>query len=87
VAGSGGDFHLPEQQLAIGMGCQIKQARRLVYADGLDLGDRANLTQIGVNCRLYERADCHQRAYPPLNRRISVNDTYRRFAPFSFAEL
>ena len=87
VAGSGGGFHLPEQQLAIGMGCEIKHARRLVYADGLDLGDRANLTQIGVNCRLCERVDCHQRAYPPLNRRISVNDTYRGFAPFSFAEL
>ena len=30
---------------------------------------------------------CHQRAYPPLNRRISVNDTYRGFVLFSFAEL
>ncbi|MAF94595.1 MAG: XRE family transcriptional regulator [Rhodospirillaceae bacterium] len=86
-AGSGGGFHLPEQQLAIGMGCEIKHARRLVYADGLDLGDRANVTPIGVNCRLCERVDCHQRAYPPLNRRISVNDTYRGFVPFSFAEL
>ena len=87
VAGSGGGHHLPEQQLAIGMGCGIKYARRLVYADGLDLTDRANVTPIGINCRLCERVDCHQRAYPPLNRRISINDTYRGFVPFSFAEL
>ncbi|MFQ5468108.1 MAG: short-chain fatty acyl-CoA regulator family protein, partial [Kiloniellaceae bacterium] len=36
VTGLGGGFHLPEQQLAIGMGCEIGHARRLVYADGLD---------------------------------------------------
>ncbi len=69
------------------MGCEIKHARRLIYADGLDLTDRANVTPIGINCRLCERVDCHQQAYPPLNRRILVNDTYRGFVPFSFAEL
>ena len=87
VTGIGGGFHLPEQQFAIGMGCEINHARRLVYADGLDLTDTASVTPIGVNCRLCERVDCNQRAFPPLNRRISVNETYRGFVPFSFAEL
>ena len=87
VTGLGGGFHLPEQQLAIGMGCEIGHARRLVYADGLDLADTASLTPIGVNCRLCERADCNQRAFPPLNRRLAINETYRGFVPFTFAVL
>ncbi|NQU61920.1 MAG: DUF2083 domain-containing protein [Rhodospirillales bacterium] len=87
VTGSSGGFHIPEQQLAIGMGCEVKHAKRLVFADGLDLTDTMSIAPIGVNCRLCERVDCNQRAFPPLNRRISVNDTYRGLVPFSFAEL
>lgn len=87
VAVSSGGFHIPEQQLAIGMGCEISNARRLVYSDGLDLTESMSVAPIGVNCRLCERVDCNQRAFPPLNRRISVNDTYRGVVPFSFAEL
>jgi predicted transcriptional regulator len=83
----GGGFHMPEQQMAIGMGCEITHARRLVYADGLNLTDTASVTPIGVNCRLCERVDCNQRAYPPLNRRLAINETYRGFVPFTFAEL
>ena len=83
----GGGFHMPEQQMAIGLGCEIGHARRLVYAEGLDLADTASVTPIGVNCRLCERVDCNQRAYPPLNRRLAINETYRGFVPFTFAEL
>lgn len=83
----GGGFHMPEQQMAIGMGCETGHARRLVYADGLYLTDTASLTPIGVNCRLCERVDCNQRAYPPLNRRLAINETFRGFVPFTFAEL
>ena len=87
VTSLSGGFHNPEQNFAIGMGCDINQAHRLVYADGLDLTDKVCTTPIGVNCRLCERSECNQRAFPPLNRRIAITDTYRGLAPFSFAEL
>ena len=87
VARVSGGYHIPEQQLAIGMGCEINHAHRLVYADGLDLTDTMCVTPIGVNCRMCERVDCNQRAFPPLNRRISITDNYRGLVPFSFAEL
>lgn len=87
VKGTGGGYHLPEQQLAIGMGCKIDYAHKLVYADGLDLTDTKSATPIGVNCRLCERADCNQRAHPPLNRRVSFGDTHRGLSPFTFVQL
>lgn len=87
VAGMGAGYHMPEQQLAIGIGCKIDYARQLVYADGLDLADRSTVTSIGVNCRLCLRSECNQRANPPLNRRVAVAENYRGVTPFTFAEL
>mgnify|MGYP004000251983 FL=1 len=87
VRGMGGGHNLPRQQLAIGIGCKLDYARKLVYADGLDLAGDINATPIGVNCRLCMRADCNQRANPPLNRRVMVADNYRGASPFTFAQL
>ncbi|HAK99328.1 MAG TPA: hypothetical protein DCP14_08275, partial [Rhodobiaceae bacterium] len=39
---------------------------------------------IGVNCRLCERLDCHQRATPPLMRSLRVDDNIRGLSPFDF---
>ena len=84
VTGTGRGFHLPDQQLAVAIGCDISYARKLVYADGLDLKTEVNATPIGINCRLCERADCNQRANPPLNRRTALAENYRGISPFSF---
>ncbi len=37
---------------------------------------------IGVNCRLCERLDCSQRAFPPLKHRLTVEDHVRGISPF-----
>src|SRR5262249_53437901 len=47
---------LPQPRFAIGLGCEIRHAARLVYAAGMDL-DKAEGTPIGVNCRLCEPAN------------------------------
>jgi predicted transcriptional regulator/transcriptional regulator with XRE-family HTH domain len=77
-------FNTPEKQNAIALGCELSQARRLVYADGLDLDAPTSMTHIGVNCRLCERPDCNQRAHPPLNRKLYVNEFQRGIAPYTF---
>ncbi|NQV54354.1 MAG: DUF2083 domain-containing protein [Rhodospirillales bacterium] len=87
VRGIGGGHHMPPQQLAISIGCKLDYAKKLVYADGLDLSDQSTATQIGVNCRLCMRADCNQRANPPLNRRVTVAANFRGVSPFTFTEL
>lgn len=43
---------------AISLGCDIRQAGRLVHADGLDLAGTAAATPIGMGCRICERLEC-----------------------------
>lgn len=83
VTRAGGTHGEPAQRLAIGLGCDIAYAPRLVYADGIDLG-RTRPVDIGLNCYLCERPNCSARAQPPINRRLRVNERERSLAIFSF---
>ena len=50
-------FGQPGKTFAIGLGCELRHAHRLVYSEGLDLsGDDA--TPIGAGCRVCERDNC-----------------------------
>ncbi|PBJ84072.1 Cro/Cl family transcriptional regulator [Lysobacteraceae bacterium NML93-0399] len=51
---------------AVGLGCDLRHAGRLVYSRGLDLGNPADATPIGPGCKVCERHDCMQRAFPAL---------------------
>jgi XRE family transcriptional regulator, fatty acid utilization regulator len=83
VSKSGGAFDAPVRRYAIGLGCEIKHASALVYADHLDLDAPAAYQPIGISCRICERRDCHQRAVPPLERRLSVDPARRGILPYS----
>jgi predicted transcriptional regulator/DNA-binding XRE family transcriptional regulator len=73
----------PQPRYAIGLGCELKYAARLVYSAGLNL-DKAEPVPIGVNCRLCERTNCGQRAEPPLTRPLVLDETVRGVSPFMF---
>ncbi|RJL20569.1 helix-turn-helix domain-containing protein [Paracoccus siganidrum] len=85
VARTGGSHGAPAQRLAIGLGCDVAYAPRLVYADGIDL-ERTRPVDIGLNCYLCERSDCAARAHAPINRRLKVNERERSLAIFRFEE-
>jgi predicted transcriptional regulator/DNA-binding XRE family transcriptional regulator len=74
----------PQPRFAIGLGCEIRHAARLVYAAGLDL-DKAEGTPIGVNCRLCERENCSQRSEPPITRTLILDENTRRVSSFAFS--
>jgi predicted transcriptional regulator/transcriptional regulator with XRE-family HTH domain len=76
-------FAQSEPQLAIGLGCELKHADRLVYSRGLNL-DNPDPTPIGINCRLCERPNCSQRAEPPASRPLLVDETVHGISPFGF---
>jgi len=80
VTKPGGSFAAPVRRFAIGLGCEIGHADRLVYADDLDLGRR--FEPIGISCRICERPDCHQRSVPPLERRLTVDPDRRGVLPY-----
>lgn len=74
----------PQPRHAIGLGCELRYASKLVYAAGLDLA-RAEAIPIGVNCRLCERENCAQRAEPPLTRSLILDENTRRVSSFTFS--
>ncbi len=74
-----GGFHEPETVHAIGLGCLLEHAPRVVYADGLDL-DPVKAIPIGTNCRTCERLDCAQRAFPSLKAPLRLDENERRIA-------
>ena len=76
----GGD----DSELAIGMGCELKFAERLVYSRGIDLRDPV-ATAIGPACRICERPACPQRAAEPINRTLTVDDFTKSISPYPFA--
>ncbi|MEO1708117.1 MAG: short-chain fatty acyl-CoA regulator family protein [Pseudomonadota bacterium] len=55
------------------LGCDLKHALRLVYADPFDLNEPSPVP-IGPNCYLCERPNCAQRAHPPLDRRAHYDE-------------
>lgn len=79
----GRDFHAPDRRYAIALGCEISHADRLVYADDLDTRAGRRFEPIGISCRICERADCHQRAVPPLERRLRIDADRRGILPYS----
>ena len=72
----------PQPRFAIGLGCEIRHAARLVYASGMDL-EKTEGTPIGVNCRLCERENCSQRAEPPITRTLISTRTRGGCRPFA----
>lgn len=80
VSASGGAFDTPTRRHAIALGCEVRHAHRIAYADGLDLG--AAFDPIGISCRICERTACHQRAVPPLERPLRIDPDDRGLLPY-----
>ncbi len=81
---SGGSYLQPQRRFSIGLGCETEHAPQLVYSAGLDLGDLEAIETIGVSCRVCERPDCPQRAFPPLSRRLRIDENSRSAFPYAF---
>ncbi|MBU4531317.1 MAG: DUF2083 domain-containing protein [Hoeflea sp.] len=77
-----GGWRDPVQTYALALGCEVTHAGELVYADDLDIARDRAFEPIGVSCRICERRDCHQRAVPPLKRRLIVDPNTRKTVPY-----
>jgi XRE family transcriptional regulator, fatty acid utilization regulator len=74
----------PGKTFAIGLGCELRHAHRLVYSEGLDLSGDPNLlaTPIGAGCRVCERDNCPQRAFPALGRALDLDEHRSTVSPY-----
>lgn len=77
-----GSYLQPNRHYAVGLGCEATHAAQLVYSEGISLTGPA--VRIGVSCRICERTDCEQRAFPPVDRTIFVPGNERRVVPYRF---
>ncbi|MCT4576094.1 short-chain fatty acyl-CoA regulator family protein [Donghicola sp.] len=82
VSKPGGAFGAPTRRYAICLGCEVRHAGDLVYADSLDVTNSAAFEPIGISCRICERTDCHQRSVPPLERRLTITPDERGVLPY-----
>ena len=82
VSKSGGSFGAPVRRYAIALGCEVRHADLLVYADSLDVSNAGAYEPIGISCRICERTQCHQRSVPPLERRLSIDANERGVLPY-----
>lgn len=78
-----GTFSSPSARFAIGLGCDIAYAPRLIYSHAIDL-KALEPVEIGVNCYLCERPDCPSRAYPPITRPFRFSERERGVSSFNF---
>ena len=79
----GRDAFTEGHDLAIGLGCELRHAHRLIHARGLDLG-APEVTPIGPACRLCHRHPCAERAAPPVDRPLKVDDWSKSVSPYPF---
>lgn len=80
-------FLSAKRDFAIGLGCDIAYAEKLVYSRGLPRNDEATAVPIGAGCKVCERPDCAQRAFPQLGRAIRVDGNCAANIPYTPADL
>ncbi|WP_370316292.1 short-chain fatty acyl-CoA regulator family protein [Sagittula sp.] len=82
VSKTGGHFGAPVRRYAIAIGCEVRHAAALVYADDMDFTRASAFEPIGISCRICERTSCHQRSVPPLEKRLTTTPNRRDVLPY-----
>jgi predicted transcriptional regulator/transcriptional regulator with XRE-family HTH domain len=69
-------------QRAVGLGCDVRYAPEIIYADGLNLADPQIVTPIGVSCRTCPRTDCAERAMPSIHQKLHIDEDVRGLSTY-----
>ncbi len=80
----GGGFRARRKLFAIGLGCELRHARELVYADGIDPELPREVMPIGPGCRVCPRPDCVQRAFPPAGKPLLADSDAESLVSYRF---
>ncbi|MBX3213589.1 MAG: DUF2083 domain-containing protein [Labilithrix sp.] len=83
VSRSHSGYRAQAKTFSVALGCDVRHASRLVYSRGLDLEDPTVPTPIGAGCKVCERTACPQRAFPPLGKKVVIDENLRLLEPYS----
>ena len=78
-----GRYRGPRKRFAIGLGCDLVHAEKLIYAAGIDLADPDAAVPIGAGCKICDRPSCPQRAFPYVGRPVHVDPYSSSDLPYS----
>ncbi len=78
-----GGWREPAVLQAVGIGCDVAEAPRLVYAEGMDLSSLGAAVPIGISCRVCERVECRARAFPSLHHPLQLDENVRGVSFFT----
>jgi predicted transcriptional regulator/transcriptional regulator with XRE-family HTH domain len=81
-----GGYHARDILYAIELGCEISWAKRLVYAEGMDLSNAATAVPAGITCRICERLDCSARAFPSMHWPLGIDENVRGVSFYASAK-
>ncbi len=73
---------MPKSFVSIGLGCDIQHADELIYSEGMHIENKQLETPIGISCRVCPRVDCQQRAFPPIDKDLKLDISYRGMSPY-----
>ena len=73
---------MPKSFVSIGLGCDVKYAKDLIYSEGMDIQNKKLQTPIGVSCRICPRIECQQRAFPPIDKELKLDINFRGTSPY-----
>jgi XRE family transcriptional regulator, fatty acid utilization regulator len=71
------------KSFAIGLGCDLVHADKLVYSTGVALDHPTTAVPIGAGCKICNRSTCPQRAFPYLGARVVVDENAGSSLPYS----
>ncbi|OBH43141.1 short-chain fatty acyl-CoA regulator family protein [Mycobacterium mantenii] len=63
----------PDKSFAIGLGCDVAHAGKLIYSVGIDPTSAESIVPIGAGCKICDRPACAQRAFPYLGQPVYVD--------------
>ncbi|OBC03138.1 short-chain fatty acyl-CoA regulator family protein [Mycobacterium sp. 852002-40037_SCH5390672] len=63
----------PDKSFAIGLGCDVAYAAKLIYSVGIDPTNAESIVPIGAGCKICDRPACPQRAFPYLGHPVYVD--------------
>lgn len=76
-----GSYGSIAKTFVIGLGCELRQADRVVYSTGLNL-TKPDPTPIGPGCRTCTRRECPQRSAPPVDASLLIDEHSGTFVPY-----
>jgi XRE family transcriptional regulator, fatty acid utilization regulator len=72
----------PHKSFAIGLGCDLVHAPKLIYSAGVDLTDPDATVPIGAGCKICDRPACPQRAFPYTGAAVQVDPNASSNLPY-----